>query len=80
MTTSTMRLILGLIAGALASHGYIKPEESSIWIDQMLPLAMTIVTVVWSWWEKQGQAALLDAARRLPAGVPLEIVKQEAKK
>ena len=76
---SLVRAALMALAASLASHGYIKPEESSALVDQLLPAVIALGTIAWSAWEKNGQAKLLEAARTLPQNVPIEAVKQKAK-
>jgi hypothetical protein len=55
-----LRHALTTAAGALAAHGYLASSGS----EQFISAGMLAAGILWSWWQKSGQALALAEAQR----------------
>jgi hypothetical protein len=51
-----LRHALTTAAGALATHGYLSSSAT----EQFVSAGMLIAGIAWSWWQKRGQAEVVD--------------------
>lgn len=71
MDSDTLKPILGLavrhgltsIGGMLVSSGYLQSSDTSAFIGA----GMMIAGIVWSWWQKRGQAQVADLLKKVTA-------------
>lgn len=80
MNATTQSILAGIVrhlvttgAGVLVAHGYIQSSQS----EQVIGAVMVLIGVGWSWWQKNGQAAvaaeLAQLKARKPAAAPAQV-------
>jgi hypothetical protein len=78
LLASAVRHGLTTLAGVLATHGYLSSSAS----EQFVSAGLLFAGVVWSWWQKDGQAKVLAALakhRNVTPTVAAQQVKDAAK-
>lgn len=85
MDQTTQSILAGIVrhlvttgAGVLVAHGYIQSSQT----EQVVGAVMVLVGIGWSWWQKQGQAAVAAELDRLKVAkaVPQQASAAQVKK
>ena len=63
MFGAAARWIVGLLAGALLARGWMTAQDS----EPLVAALVSLLTLLWSIWQKHHQAQVLAAMRTLPA-------------
>lgn len=63
LVAAALRHALTTAAGSLVAHGYIMGSEQ----EQFIGGGMLIAGLIWSWYQKRGQAMVADELARMKA-------------
>ena len=74
LLASSARHGLTTLAGALATHGYLADSST----EQFISAGMLFAGVIWSWWQKDGQAKVLAALAKHRGVTPTIAAQQVA--
>lgn len=72
-----IRHALTTLGGILAAHGYLGSSTT----EQFVSAAMVIIGILWSWWQKSGQIALMselgELRRRVSARAQADAIRDK---
>ena len=67
---SGVRWLLILVGGILVKKGIISTQQSDVYVQQALPVAigavMALVALIWSFWQKKHANTKIDVALTMP--------------
>lgn len=70
------RHALTTLGGGLVAGGYMESSDTSSFVGA----GMVILGIIWSWWNKRGQAMVIDEIKRLRATKIAMVPTPEVKK
>lgn len=77
-----VRWVLVLVAGVLVKKGVISDEASGLYVEQAMPVvigvAMALVALAWSVYQKKRANAKVDLALALPANTTRAVLEKTA--